>query len=65
MLFFVACLITCFAIYFARVAKEEMVRIFAAIVALLSVVMSLALAPWFVQLSILILVVIWRYPLVR
>lgn len=64
MLFLVVCLITCFAIYLARIAKEEMVRIFAVIVALLSVVMSLVLAPWFVQLSVLILV-IWRNPLVR
>lgn len=57
MLFLVVSALTCGAIYLANVAKEEMVGIFAAIAALLGFVISLILAPWFVQVLILLLVV--------
>jgi hypothetical protein len=43
-----------------------MVGIFAAIVAILSFVMSLVLAPWLVQASMLIFVVVaWQYLSIR
>ena len=62
--FLVALSIACFAIYVANVAKEEMVEIFAAIVAILSFVASLILAPWFIQIALLIFVaVFWRTPI--
>jgi len=64
--FLVALSIACFAIYVAKVAKEEMVEIFAAIVAILSFVVGLILAPWFIQAVLLIFVaVFWRTPILR
>ncbi|MDZ8053720.1 MAG: hypothetical protein RMX68_026970 [Aulosira sp. ZfuVER01] len=64
--FLVAFSIACFAIYVANVAKEEMVEIFAAIVAVLSFVVGLILAPWFIQIALLIFVVVfWRTPILR
>ncbi|RCJ41872.1 hypothetical protein A6770_36035 [Nostoc minutum NIES-26] len=64
--FLVAFSIACFAIYVANVAKEEMVEIFAAIVAILSFVASLILAPWFIQIALLIFVVVyWCTPILR
>ncbi|MBN8564079.1 MULTISPECIES: hypothetical protein [unclassified Leptolyngbya] len=66
MSFFVVSALTCFATYIAKVAQEEMVGIFAAIVAILSFVMSLVLAPWLVQASMLIFVVVaWRHLPIR
>lgn len=64
--FLVAFSITFFAIYVANVAKEEMVEIFAVIVAILSFVVGLILAPWFIQAVLLIFVaVFWRTPILR
>ncbi|UBF27887.1 hypothetical protein K9N68_08305 [Kovacikia minuta CCNUW1] len=64
--FLVSLSITCFAIYVANVAKEEMVGIFAAIVAILSFIVGLILAPWFIQAALLIFVaVLWRTPILR
>lgn len=63
--FLVALSITCFAIYVANVAKEEMVELFAALVAILSFVAGLILAPWFIQATLLIFVVFWRTPILR
>lgn len=58
--------ITCFALYLRTVAREEMVRIFAAIVSVLSLIAALALAPWFIQASLLIAVLMfWRNPMAR
>lgn len=62
MSFLISSAVACFAIYLATVAKEEMVGIFAEIVALISLVLSLVLAPWFVQTPILICVLLWQYP---
>jgi hypothetical protein len=59
--FLIALSITCFSVYLADVAKEEMVGIFAAIVAIVSFAVSLFLAPWIVQAALLIFVVVfWR-----
>lgn len=59
--FFIALSLTCFALYVASVAKEEMVGIFAAIIAILSFVTSLVLAPWLVQAILLLFVtVFWK-----
>ncbi|MGB3300943.1 MAG: hypothetical protein WBA76_21965 [Phormidesmis sp.] len=52
--------VVCIAFYIASTSEEEMVKIFAMIVALLSVVLSLVLAPWFIQVSILVLILLWR-----
>lgn len=58
--------ITCFALYVRNVAREEMVRIFAAIVSFLSFVVSLTLAPWFIQALLLIVVLMFgRNPRIR
>lgn len=58
--------ITSFALYLTAVAKEEMVRVFAAIVSFLSFVVGLIIAPWFIQLSLLVFVVAcWRHPVLR
>lgn len=62
MSFLIAFTIAGFAIYLANVAKEEIVGIFAEIVALITLVLSLVLAPWFVQTPILIFVLLWQYP---
>ena len=51
---------TCLALYVVNVAKEEMLRIFAVIVAMLGLFFSLALAPWLVQALMLIFILIWR-----
>ncbi|MBW4695809.1 MAG: hypothetical protein KME27_29010 [Lyngbya sp. HA4199-MV5] len=52
--------VACSAFYVAKVAKEEMVGIFAAIVAFISFALSLVLAPWFAQSSILLFVLLWQ-----
>ena len=62
MSFFITFLIASSAFYISKVAEEEMVIIFAGIVAFLGFVMSLILAPWYVQISILIFVLIWQSP---
>jgi hypothetical protein len=59
---FITFVVASSALYIAKVAEEEMVSIFAGMVALLSFVLSLILAPWYVQLSILILVSLWQFP---
>ncbi len=51
---------TCLALYVVNVAKEEMLRIFAVIVAMLGLFFSLVLAPWLVQALMLIFILIWR-----
>lgn len=56
--FLIALTLTCFALYLANVAKEEMVGIFAAIVAVLSFITSLILAPWFIQAVLLIVIAV-------
>ncbi|HEY9620083.1 MAG TPA: hypothetical protein V6C78_06925 [Crinalium sp.] len=48
--------IACFALYLRTVAREEMVRIFAAIVSFLSLIAGLTLAPWFIQALLLIVI---------
>ncbi|MBE9012670.1 hypothetical protein IQ250_20935 [Pseudanabaenaceae cyanobacterium LEGE 13415] len=59
--FLIALSLTCFAVHTASTAKEEMVGIFAAIVAIVSFAVSLFLAPWIVQAALLIFVVVfWR-----
>lgn len=58
--FLVAFSITCLALYIVNIAKEEMLRIFAAIVAMLGFFFSLALAPWVVQALMLIFILSWR-----
>ena len=64
--FLVALSIAYFAIYVANVVKEEMVELFAAIVAILSFIIGLILAPWFIQAALLIFVaVLWRSPILR
>ncbi|MEO8892608.1 MAG: hypothetical protein ABI417_13910 [Coleofasciculaceae cyanobacterium] len=62
MSFLISSAVACFAVYLANVAKEEIVGIFAEIVALVTLVISLVLAPLFVQMSILVLVLLWQYP---
>ena len=62
MSFLIPFAIVCVAFYIANTSEEEMVKIFAVIVALLSVVLSLVLAPWFVQMSILASILLWRSP---
>ncbi|WP_143467533.1 hypothetical protein [Leptolyngbya ohadii] len=58
--------ITCVALYLTRIAKEEMVRIFATIVTLLSFAAGLVFAPWFIQLLVLMFItVFWRSPVFR
>lgn len=51
---------TCLALYVVNVAKEEMLRIFAVIVAMLGLFFSLVLAPWLVQALMLIFILFWR-----
>lgn len=58
--FLVAFSITCLSLYVVNVAKEEMVKIFAAIVAMLGFFFSLVLAPWLVQALILIFILFWQ-----
>lgn len=62
MSFLLSSAVACFTIYLATVAKEEMVVIFAEIVAFISLVLSLVLAPCFGQMSLLIFVLLWQYP---
>lgn len=62
MSFLIPSAIVCLSLYIASASEEEMVRIFAVIVALLSIVLSLVLAPWFVQMSILAFILLWRSP---
>ena len=58
--------IACFALYLRKMTQEEMVRIFAAIVSVLSLIVGLALAPWFIQALLLIVVLMfWRNPIIR
>lgn len=57
--FIVAFSITCLAVYVANVAKEEMLGIFAAIVAMLGFFFSLVLAPWLVQALMLIFIILF------
>lgn len=58
--------IACFALYIRIVAREEMVRIFAAIVSFLSLVAGLTFTPWFIQALLLIVILMtWRNPVVR
>jgi|GEM_PF-1128186 len=59
---FVTFAVACSALYISKVVEEEIVGIFAAIVALLSFVLSLVLAPWFVQVSILLSIFLWQSP---
>lgn len=62
MCFLISSAVACFAIYLATVAKEEMVEVFAKIVAFISLFLSLILAPWLGQISILIFVLLWQHP---
>ncbi|OKH43187.1 hypothetical protein NIES30_25350 [Phormidium tenue NIES-30] len=58
--------IACFALCLRNMAREEMVRIFAAIVSFLSLFAGLTLAPWFIQALLLIVILMsWRNPVVR
>lgn len=64
--FLISLSITCFALYLTSIAKEEMVRIFAAIVSFVSFVAGLIVAPWFIQLLLLVFVTgFWRSPFFR
>ncbi|MFG6096321.1 hypothetical protein SPB21_13765 [Leptothoe sp. ISB3NOV94-8A] len=51
------------ATYIANTAKEEMIGVFAAILALLSLLLSIVLAPWFIQVIILLSVLSWQFSL--
>ncbi len=55
--------VVCVAIFIVNTSEEEMVKTFAAIIAMLSIVLSIVLAPWFLQLLILILVLLWEFRL--
>lgn len=58
--------IACFALYLRTMAREEMVRILAAIVSFLSLATGLTLAPWFIQALLLIAILMsWRNPAAR
>lgn len=59
---FITFAVACSALYISKVVEEEIVGIFATIVALLSFVLSLILAPCFVQISVLIFVLLWQSP---
>jgi hypothetical protein len=64
--FLVSISITCFSLYINTVAREEMVRIFAAILSFFSFVVGIVLAPWFVQAPLLLIAMfLWRNPLLR
>jgi hypothetical protein len=64
--FLISLCLTCFAIHTANTAREEMVGISAAIVAILGFAASLFFAPWIVQAALLIFaVVFWRKLIVR
>jgi len=57
--------IACVALYLRTATQEEMVRIFAAIVSFLSLIVGLTFAPWFIQALLLIVVLIaWRNPVI-
>lgn len=59
--FLVALSLACFAVYLANIAREEMIGLFAAIIAIVSFATSLILAPWTIQAVLLFfVVVIWR-----
>jgi hypothetical protein len=59
--FFISISLTCAAIHVHSTAKEEMLGICAAIVALMSFVASLIFAPWLIQALLLMFVaVFWR-----
>ncbi|MCU0568792.1 MAG: hypothetical protein MUF49_19615 [Oculatellaceae cyanobacterium Prado106] len=61
--FLVSLAIACLALYFRSLTKEEIVRMFAVIVSLLSLVVGVILAPWFIQALLLIGVIFfWRVP---
>ena len=51
----------CMATCIAKASEEEMVRIFSTIVALLSILLTIVLAPWFIQLLILLSVLSWQF----
>lgn len=55
--------IVCMATCIANASEEEMVKIFATIVALLSILLSIVLAPWFIQVIILLSVLSWQFSL--
>jgi hypothetical protein len=58
--------ITCFALYVRNVAREEMLRIAAAILSFLSFIVGLMLAPWFIQVLLLLAIIFfWHGPAVR
>ena len=57
--FLVALGITGLAFYVANAGKEEMVKIFAAIVAMLGCSLSMLLAPWTIQALMLIFVMLF------
>lgn len=58
--------IACFALYIRIVAREEMVRIFAAIVSFLSLIIGLTFTPWFIQALLLIFILMtWRNSVIR
>lgn len=59
---FILLTVFCSAAYVAKVSQEEVVQIFAIIVALVTLIASIIFSPWFVQIAILICALSWQSP---
>lgn len=60
---FLLLIIFCSAACVAKTSEEEVVSIFATVIALITLVFSIVVSPWFVQVAILIYALLWQFPL--